>query len=67
MEFGKKLLDLTLEYKASVDARDPQWDRVAPGGTPVGREPADIAADYENVILNLLAPDVANSHPSEFN
>lgn len=49
MTIGEKLLNLTIEYSHSVEAR-------AHGmGTPAGREPAVIAADYEAGLRELLA------------
>ncbi|GAC52387.1 hypothetical protein [Gordonia amicalis] len=53
---GRRLLDLTLEYQASVDSRRDEYAKFAQGlGQPVGREPADIAADYESALLELFA------------
>ncbi|WP_287163701.1 hypothetical protein [Rhodococcus sp. (in: high G+C Gram-positive bacteria)] len=54
MALGEKLLNLTLEYQQSVKVRepDPQHDHL--GGTPVGREPSAIAAEYVDVLKTLV-------------
>jgi hypothetical protein len=46
---GEKLLKLTVEYADSIEARS------YPGESPAGREPSEIAADYEAAIKELLA------------
>lgn len=51
MSLGEKLLNLTVEYQQSVANREDGW----PLGTPVGREPSEIAADYEIVLKELLS------------
>lgn len=51
MTIGERLLDLTVEYQAAKAARDdwgPQF-----GGKPHGREPVEIAADYETALKEL--------------
>lgn len=51
---GRKLLDLTLEYQASIDARRDDYKMISQGAQPVGREPDDIAAEYESTIRAML-------------
>lgn len=52
MTLGEKLLNLTAEYHASLEARNPEY--AAFEGQPVGREPVAIAADYEAALRELL-------------
>ena len=52
MTIGKRLLDLTWEYKVSTDARAESWG--VDSGKAVGREPSVIAADYEEALKDLL-------------
>lgn len=54
MTLGEQLLNLTVEYRASVTARDGWGDQFV-GGNPHGREPVEIAADYELALLELVA------------
>ncbi|QDF17980.1 hypothetical protein SEA_CLARK_31 [Gordonia phage Clark] len=51
MSTGKLLLDLTIEYQAALDARRPEFTGI---GTPVGRDPEEIAADYEAAVVELV-------------
>ena len=62
MGFGKELLDLTVEYMRSLETRATVWDSIAMGA-PAGRDPEVIAADYERVIMSILAPDMADIAP----
>ena len=55
MAFGKQLLDLTLEYRDSTE------------GKAASRAPEEISAEYEQVILRLLAPDLADIAPEHGN
>lgn len=48
MTLGEKLLNLSAEYQQATASRE--WDM----GTPAGREPSVIAADYEDTILELV-------------
>lgn len=50
MTLGEKLLDLTLEYRDAKAAGD--WPQH--GGVAVHREPAVIAAEYEEAVRTLL-------------
>lgn len=50
MTIGEKLLDLSAEYNRSKEVRE-DWD----AANPVGREPQEIAADYEKALRELLA------------
>jgi hypothetical protein len=52
MTLGEKLLNLTVEYQAAVAARSEEWDEY--GGKPVGREPSEIAAEYEDALRALV-------------
>ncbi|UYL87787.1 hypothetical protein SEA_ONEDIRECTION_25 [Gordonia phage OneDirection] len=52
---GRKLLDLTLEYQESVDARRDDYKMFAQGGQPAGRDPDTIAAEYEAALRELQA------------
>lgn len=52
---GRKLLDLTLEYQESVDARRDDYKVFPQGGQPVGRDPDTIAAEYEAALRELHA------------
>ena len=50
MTLGEKLLNLTVEYQEA------QADRFAEDGMPSGARPAEeIAAEYEAVVLELVA------------
>lgn len=53
MTLGEKLLSLTVEYQQSMVARS-GWGDVFDGEAS-GREPAVIAAEYEEALLELLA------------
>lgn len=56
MTIGERLLNLTFEYKASTEARSPEFATVP--GDAVGREPSVIAADYEAALLEVATlPD----------
>lgn len=48
MTIGEKLLNLTAEYNLAMESR--AYDM----GTPSGREPSVIAAEYENSLRELL-------------
>ncbi|AOE44307.1 hypothetical protein SEA_EYRE_27 [Gordonia phage Eyre] len=50
---GRKLLDLTLEYQESIDARRDDYRMFAQGGQPAGRDPDTIAAEYEAALREL--------------
>jgi hypothetical protein len=50
MTIGEQILRLSVEYTDSVAARDAAFY----GGNPVGREPSEIAADYEKAIFELV-------------
>ncbi|UCZ89420.1 hypothetical protein [Gordonia sp. WA4-43] len=52
---GRKLLDLTLEYQASIDSRRDDYNSLPRGAQPIGREPEDIASEYETTIRALLS------------
>lgn len=52
MNLGEKLLNLSLEYQQSKANRSADWDVL---GSPSGREPSEIAADYEAALRELLA------------
>lgn len=49
MTIGEQLLNLATEYQQAVQDREAGW-----GGNPSGREPVEIAADYEAAIRELL-------------
>ena len=49
MTIGEQLLELADEYRASKEARSFGM------GKPAGREPKDIAADYETALRQLLS------------
>lgn len=51
MTTGEILLNLTIEYRESVESRS-AW--AGYGGKPAGREPQEIAADYETALKALL-------------
>lgn len=51
MTLGEKLLNLSAEYQKSVASREAG---AIYGGVDVGREPSVIAAEYENVIREML-------------
>jgi len=50
MTLGEKLLNLTVEYRDSQEARASAFA----GSSPAGREPSVIAAEYEAAITELL-------------
>lgn len=52
MSMGERLLELTEEYRLSREARSGAFSDI---GTPVGREPSEIAADYESALRELLS------------
>lgn len=52
MTLGEKLLDLSAEYQRAKAVRD-GWDQQY-GGALSGREPSEIAADYEAALRELL-------------
>ncbi|MBD0863973.1 hypothetical protein IA539_22640 [Gordonia sp. zg691] len=53
---ARKLLDLTLEYQTSIDSRRDEYKILTQGvGEPAGRDPDDIASDYEATIRALLS------------
>ena len=52
MTIGERLLDLTLEYKDTLEVRA-LMDEI--DGSLLGREPAIIAAEYERVLRGLLS------------
>lgn len=52
MTVGEKLLALTLEYQRSVENRRPEYADIP--GPPLGREPEEIGAEYEDVLRNFL-------------
>lgn len=52
---GRKLLDLTLEYQASIDSRRDDYNSLPPGAQSVGRDPEDIASEYETTIRALFS------------
>ena len=52
MTIGEKLLNLTIEYQASLTARE--WTH-ASGDAPAGREPSAIGAEYESTMRELLS------------
>lgn len=58
MTLGEQLLNLTVEYHASVKSRDSRHDEYAGMGDPVGREPAEIAADYETLLRSTLSAEL---------
>lgn len=58
MTLGKKLLDLTLEYQWSVENRT-LWAGL---GTPSGRTPEEIAAEYEATLKELHTPALAGGN-----
>lgn len=49
MTIGERLLDLTAEYNRSKEVRE-DWGT----DNPAGREPQEIAADYEKALRELL-------------
>lgn len=52
MTLGEKLLELSAEYHDSKAARE-GWGET--NTNPAGREPAEIAADYEETVIELVA------------
>ena len=56
MAYGKELLDLTLEYRISIESQ-------SSGVQASGRTPEEIGKEYERVLLNMLAPDLADIAP----
>lgn len=55
MTIGEKLLNLTAEYAAAVDAES----YAHLGGVSALRAPVDIAAEYEDALRSLLVPIAA--------
>jgi len=53
MTTGEKLLNLTIEYQESLANRSGAW---GVDGKPAGREPSEIAADYEAAMRDLIVP-----------
>jgi hypothetical protein len=49
---GRELLDLTCEYRDSVEARSDDYADV--GGTPTGRDPEVIAAEYATALRSFI-------------
>jgi hypothetical protein len=63
MTIGEKLLNLTVEYQAAVQLRE-DWGQQHGEDDLAGRTPAVIAAEYEQVLKELLsvpAPAVLTS------
>lgn len=52
MNIGVELLNLVTEYQESVQSRSTTYSTVP--GTPTGREPSEIAADFEAQLRNLV-------------
>jgi len=52
MTLGERLLDLTVEYHTSTDTRNVEYQHMP--GTPTGRDPKDIAVEYEAALRELL-------------
>lgn len=57
MALGERLLNLTLEYQRSIEAREPDPQHDYLGGTPVGREPSVIADEYVEVLKMLVVEE----------
>lgn len=55
MALGERLLNLTLEYQRSIEAREPDPQHDYLGGKPIGREPSAIADEYAEVLKMLVA------------
>jgi hypothetical protein len=55
---AERLLDLTVEYQQARAARSVGYEDIP--GTPVGREPAEIAEDYAAALRDLLGAQSAN-------
>jgi len=53
MTIGETLLDLTVEYQAAKE-RHEGWPSLP--GTPAGRTPQVIAAEYAEALKELLSP-----------
>ena len=55
MGVGVRLLELAEEYRVAKANRDEDW---GVPGTPLGRDPEVIAADYEAAVLELVTQRV---------
>ncbi|WP_301844411.1 hypothetical protein [Rhodococcus pyridinivorans] len=51
VSIGEQLLELTLEYREARDARSSHYGDV---GTPTGRDPKVIGADFEKLMRELV-------------
>lgn len=52
---GERLLDLVLEYQQAKEAEERTFVEFGAIGTPGGRDPEVIAADYEAELRALLS------------
>lgn len=57
MNHGEKLMQLTIEYQESKTNRG-AWSVYE--GTPAGREPSEIAKDYESTLAALMSMQPRN-------